>query len=241
MNKNKHTMLVAFYSKKQTRVGYRLSNGRVENKVVAANTWTIFEDLTDTSQITNTAVLEKVGVTTYAASFKGTPPFGMGGNVAIVAANTDTARVGKFSEFRTVSKEYAAEIAAGRVTQFDEKVERVQADSFLTSIGSARVDFLNSIADAKKIYEESGKGDANVTILQAAVQLANANFLNRVATLNANYIGNVFGANFDAETNSIIANRVSADRTTFGSALATAVSAREGGQGGEQEQEDAGF
>lgn len=215
-------MLVAFYAKKQTKIAY-LVGGRTVTKTIPANTWTIFEEITETAQILNTAALDKGGVTTYAAAFKSTPPFGNSGKVAVFAANSDTARVGIFAEFKGASADAAAEIAAGRVSQFDSKVEKTVGDTFTTAIIAARTQFLNKIADAKKVYEESAKGGSDRTTLQNAVQNANASFLNRLATLNSNYVSNVFNSNFDAATNSIIAGRIAADRVTFGAALAAAV------------------
>jgi uncharacterized protein YjbI with pentapeptide repeats len=138
-------MLVAFYTKKATRVGYQ-NKGKVDSKIIGANIWTVIEDITDVTQISNMAALSKAGVSVYSASFRTTPPFGQShgkfeaGKFAVIPAGTDsTSVIDLYSEYLSSARAAAKEV---KNALFVEKVDA-------SKINFSKVDF--SKVDWRKV------------------------------------------------------------------------------------------
>lgn len=136
--------LVAFYANKSTRIGF-LSGVKSGYKVIPAKTWTIVEDITDTSDILNFNSLGKIGVSVYSGSFRTKPPFDGSPkptNFAVIKEDTDTVLIANsYSEYLSSSKNATAEIKnALRVSSFDSSKADFSTVNFST-VDFSKVNF----------------------------------------------------------------------------------------------------
>lgn len=142
--------LIAFYSRKPIKIAY-LSKGAPVSKSISSNIWTVLEDVTDISQITNYATLTKEGVNVYNASFKGTPPFGGSGEpkkfAVIPAGRVSGIIADSFSQYVNSSKSAVSELVNAKlVSSFD------SSKTDFTKVDFSKVDWSGVNFTNAKIY-----------------------------------------------------------------------------------------
>lgn len=151
-----NSKLVAFYAtsnKSANRViAYRVPGRAMSfTKTIPQNIWTIIEEISDSSQIVNSNLFGKLGVTTYVGEFMRTPPFGVTSPRRFAVMKTGASSpffLESYSEFLGSSKLAATTVKnASLISQFE--VSKVD----FASVNFSKVDWGKVDFSSAKVYK----------------------------------------------------------------------------------------